>query len=137
MGPSRPSRIPDIHLWNISGAELMPNGNLSKHNLPNGVINVVRSLDGSSSGTCQNPLFALGLVKIFPRPSLERLLGGRSYVNWVKSTIKMGKINATSLPLGCLTQTTPEHHLAGSVAGEITFCLSIDCSSALTLDSIT
>ena len=101
-----------------------------------GVINVVKSLDCSSSGTCQNPLFASSFLKTFPWPSLERLsstdgIGCISRLtalfNWVKST------QMRTLPLGFGTQTIPEHHSVGTVTGEITFCLSIDCNSASTL----
>ena len=51
----------------------MPNGRRLKQNRPSVVMNVVSSFDGSSSGSCQNPLFASNLVKNVLPANLLRL----------------------------------------------------------------
>jgi hypothetical protein len=48
----------DMRLWKCSGADVMPNGNLLKQYLPNGVTIVVRRADSSASGTYQKPELA-------------------------------------------------------------------------------
>ena len=59
--------------WKCSGADVMPNGNRLKQNLPNGVMNVVCRADSFASGICENPelasIFGLQLVvpKLVPR----------------------------------------------------------------------
>ena len=137
--PSRPSRMPDIVLWNISGGKLIPNGNLLKQNLPNGVINVVKSFDCSPSETCQYPLFASSLLKTLPCPSFERLsytdgAGCTSRLTSFLSCVRSTQIR--TLPFAFGTQTIPEHHSVGTVTGEKTFCLSIDSISALTFGNM-
>ena len=42
----------------------MPNGNLLKQNLPNGVMKVVRRADSFARGICQNPELASIFEKI-------------------------------------------------------------------------
>lgn len=56
--PSSPSRLSSIFCWKISGALVMPKGNLLRQYLPNGVINVVSLQLSGCSGICQYPLAA-------------------------------------------------------------------------------
>ena len=56
--PSIPSKHSTILLWYSSGAEEIPNGNLSHLYLPKGVLNVVKSLDALSNSTYQKPFLA-------------------------------------------------------------------------------
>ena len=62
--PGRPERILLICRWKCSGTLLIPKGNLLKWYLPNGVMNVVRGLELSLIGTCQNPQLASTLLNI-------------------------------------------------------------------------
>lgn len=63
--PGIPSNNSDISLWKNSGAEEIPNGKRLNLYRPNGVINVVKAWDSSSSGNCQNPEFASSFVNHF------------------------------------------------------------------------
>ena len=60
-------------LWNISDAGVMPNGMRLHLYLPNGVENVVRLAESSSSCTCQNPDRTSHFVK-----TLALVMSGRS-----------------------------------------------------------
>lgn len=42
-------------LWNTSGVDESPKGNLQNLHLRNGVMNVVKAFDPLSGGICQNP----------------------------------------------------------------------------------
>lgn len=63
----------EIVRWNTSLAELIPKGNLLKQNRPNGVTNVVYSLESSLSGICQKSILASSFVNTFDPPSLAKL----------------------------------------------------------------
>ena len=69
---SRPASISVIRRWKCSGALLIPNCSLLNQNLPNGVINVVRSRQFSSRGICQNPQLESSLVNTVAPASLLR-----------------------------------------------------------------
>ena len=60
--PVRPSRAVDIHCWNDSGADEIPEGNWLKQNLPKGIINIVNNADCLDSSVCQNPELAANLL---------------------------------------------------------------------------
>lgn len=46
-----------INSWEAKGALDMPKGICLKANCPEGVINAIKSIASSSSGTCQYPVF--------------------------------------------------------------------------------
>lgn len=52
--PGSPLRIWDILRWEISGALVIPNGNLLNSYLPMGMMKVVIHLDCFAKGICQN-----------------------------------------------------------------------------------
>ena len=113
----------------------MPKGSLLKLYLPNGVINVVRGLELSSRGTCQNPQFA------------STLLNTTAPCNWasVSSTFGKGCTSLRTLSFNFLkstqirtelsffgTTTIPAHHGVGASIREITPNDSILSSSVRT-----
>lgn len=68
---------------------------LVKQNRPNGVMNVVNSLDSLARGICQNPLFASNLLNIFAPDSCARVV----------STFGMGWTSRSTLSLSGLRST--------------------------------
>ena len=134
MTPPRSSRIWDIVRWNISGAELIPNGSRLKQYRPCGVMKVVNRRDSSSSGSCQNPLLASSFEKTLLLPNFSRLsltddIGCTSrctdLFRWVRSTLIL------TVPFAFCTGTMPEHHLVGTVTGEMISCRTMDSISDL------
>ncbi len=98
-----------------------------------------KRFDCSSSGTCQNPLFASSLLKTLPCPSFERLsstvvIGCTSCLTPLFSCVRSAQIR--TLPFAFGTQTIPEHHSVETVTGEIILCLSIDSILALTFSNM-
>ena len=70
-----PLRILLIHRWNSSGALQIPNGNLLKQYLPNGVKKVVKGLDSGSKEICQKPLFASSFENTLAPANCARVVG--------------------------------------------------------------
>ena len=138
MTPTRPCKIWDMVRWNISGAELIPNGRRLKQYRPNGVTNVVRCCDSTSRGICQNPLLASSLENILLLPNCARL-SSTVGIGWTSLwTALLGWVRSTQMrrsPLGLGTGTTPAHQVVGEVTEEITPCWSIVCIWLLTFGS--
>ena len=73
----------------------IPNGSLLKQYRPKGVIKVVRCLDGSVKGTCQNPLLASNLENTLAPANRAR----------VSSTGGMGCTYRSTFPFKCFKST--------------------------------
>jgi len=132
----RSARMLLIRLWKCLGALEIPKGSLLKQNLPNGVRNIVRSLESGSRGICQKPLFVWSFEKNFP-------------VSWGKAVSILGR-GWTSLktlsfrnfksrhiltsPELLGTTTMPAHQGVDVSTFEMTSNFSIRFSSFLTLD---
>ena len=138
MTPSTPSNICEIVRVNISGADEMPKVILLNANLPCGVMNVVRSLDSSYNGNCQNPLFASSFENTDAFPSFAKY-SSTYFIGWTSLlTALFSCVSSTHiliLPFCFGTTTIHEHQSVGCVALEITPWSSIRFSSSSTLGS--
>ena len=80
IASSKPSKMFDTVWWNISRVDEITNGSQLNVYLPNGVMNIViRSLDSTSRGICQNPEFASTLVINLALLSLAGSFGQNSW----------------------------------------------------------
>ena len=130
--PFNPSTACIILYWYSSDAEQIPNGSRWNLYLPNGVLNVVRYVDSSSSWTCQNPLLASITEKILDFlscGSTSSIVGRWKIGRFIASFKSVGSIQILSFSeLGFLTITMLDTHSVGSVTSFITPYSSISFS---------
>lgn len=86
-----------IFCWNISGADLIPNGSLRKQIRPTGVMKFVSFLLSMSSGICQNPLEASTVEKTVAPVSCGAMSSSVGKINLSRFTALLSFVKSTHI----------------------------------------
>ena len=134
--PSSPSKLSSIHLWNSSGATLMPKGILFHFILPTGMLKVVSRELGSSSGTCQKvDLISAKVNTLALLISISRWSTvGIGYSEHLRAVFRGLESMQSLIPFladGLLTMVGALTHLVGSATFSIIPCSWRSLTSAI------